>query len=785
MRIMVKGGVWKNTEDEILKAAVMKYGKNQWARISSLLTRKTAKQCKSRWYEWLDPSIKKTEWSREEEEKLLHLAKIMPNQWKTIAPIIGRTAAQCIEHYEKLLDAAQMKEEGVEAADDPRRLRPGEIDPNPEAKPARPDPIDMDEDEKEMLSEARARLANTKGKKAKRKAREKQLEEARRLASLQKRRELKAAGIDVPKQKKKQKGIDYSKEIPFQKKPAPGFYEVDWSKETPEKPSFKEISADQLERKRRREEEENHQQNKKQKGKNEKKVPQALLQINNLNDPNNLKNRSKLMLPSPQLDDDRLEEIARLEGYGSNPSSGTPMLTDSAEEGASFTKALLPAWGPSTPLTQGNTPNPSSRLASLRTPSRTPAREDNLMKEAQNLIALTASQTPLAGGDNPNLHPSDFSSATPKHSELKTPHALDTPARNSSSSSSSGGRDFFTPLRTPGGRSSLEDRADSKAQRKSVRRQLQSGLRSLPSPQNEYKFMLPELPNEEEEKTIGKGGDIDDDASEELRLRREREESERQAKLRMRSQVLQRNLPRPPYLDSSFSEFRSKREDPSIREAEDMLRREMVKLIVHEAIEEPPKNSRFRENHEDTSSFDTFEENQILLARKLIEEEVQNLKKESYPHEFSKEEFERAWSECYEEEVVFPSQKRVGRIQGSKQKKEKIDLIGEEFQGIKNWMEISSTKGGKIEQKVQLLFGGYQKRAGNLLSQIGEIWSQIDQSKMEINSFRRLRQIEEHATSHRLNYLQNIVEKQKEKEHENQQRYLNLITEKENLLTKA
>jgi hypothetical protein len=52
---------------------------------------------------------------------------------------------------------------------------PGEIDPNPEAKPARPDPVDMDEDEKEMLSEARARLANTRGKKAKRKAREKQV----------------------------------------------------------------------------------------------------------------------------------------------------------------------------------------------------------------------------------------------------------------------------------------------------------------------------------------------------------------------------------------------------------------------------------------------------------------------------------------------------------------------------------------------------------------------------------------------------------------------------------
>lgn len=74
-------------------------------------------------------------------------------------------------------------------------MRPGEIDPNPETKPARPDPIDMDEDEKEMLAEARVRLANTKGKKAKRKARGKLIEEARRLALLQKKRELKAAGI--------------------------------------------------------------------------------------------------------------------------------------------------------------------------------------------------------------------------------------------------------------------------------------------------------------------------------------------------------------------------------------------------------------------------------------------------------------------------------------------------------------------------------------------------------------------------------------------------------------
>ena len=90
----------------------------------------------------------------------------------------------------------------------------------------------MDEDEKEMLQECRARLANTKGKKAKRKAREKQLEEARRLAQLQKRRELKIAGIDIYRPLKV-KGVDYSKEIPFHKAVPIGRYNPAES-ETPE-----------------------------------------------------------------------------------------------------------------------------------------------------------------------------------------------------------------------------------------------------------------------------------------------------------------------------------------------------------------------------------------------------------------------------------------------------------------------------------------------------------------------------------------------------------------------
>lgn len=50
--------------------------------------------------------------------------------------------------YNFYRDKAQNRDE---SEDDPRRLKPGEIDPNAETKPAKPDPVDMDEDGRASL----------------------------------------------------------------------------------------------------------------------------------------------------------------------------------------------------------------------------------------------------------------------------------------------------------------------------------------------------------------------------------------------------------------------------------------------------------------------------------------------------------------------------------------------------------------------------------------------------------------------------------------------------------
>lgn len=91
-----------------------------------------------------------------------------------------------------------------------------------------------------------------KGKKAKRKAREKQLQDARRISNLQKKRELKNAGIEE-KERKGIKGMNYSKDIPFHHPQPAGFWDINQEKvrEAGEKRDLSNALMEQLEGKRR------------------------------------------------------------------------------------------------------------------------------------------------------------------------------------------------------------------------------------------------------------------------------------------------------------------------------------------------------------------------------------------------------------------------------------------------------------------------------------------------------------------------------------------------------
>ncbi|KAK6915344.1 hypothetical protein RJ641_020461 [Dillenia turbinata] len=799
MRIMIKGGVWKNTEDEILKAAVMKYGKNQWARISSLLVRKSAKQCKARWYEWLDPSIKKTEWTREEDEKLLHLAKLMPTQWRTIAPIVGRTPSQCLERYEKLLDAACAKDENYEPGEDPRKLRPGEIDPNPESKPARPDPVDMDEDEKEMLSEARARLANTRGKKAKRKAREKQLEEARRLASLQKRRELKAAGIVSRQRKRKRRGIDYNAEIPFEKRPPPGFYDVTDEERQVEQPKFP-TTIEELEGKRRVDIE--AQLRKQDIARNKiaqrQDAPSAIVQANKLNDSETVRKRSKLILPAPQISDHELEEIAKM-GYASDLAGGEELA-----EGSGATRALLANYA-QTPR-QGMTP--------LRTPQRTPVgKGDAIMMEAENLARLRESQTPLLGGENPELHPSDFSGVTPKKKEIQTPNPMLTPSATPGGMSltprigMTPSRDVYSYGMTPKGtpiRDELHinedmdmlDSAKLERQRQAdVKRNLRSGLSGLPQPKNEYQIVIQPPPEDNEEPEEK----IEEDMSDKIASEKAEMEARRQALLRKRSKVLQRELPRPPAASLELirnsliraDEDKSSFVPPTlIEQADEMIRKELLNLLEHDNAKYPLDDKVEREKKKGTKrsangpiavpEIEDFEEDELKEADGLILEEVQYLRVAMGHENESIDEFVEAHKTCLNDLMYFPSRNSYG-LSSVAGNMEKLAALQTEYESVKLKMDNDTKKAQCLEQKIKVITHGYQTRAGKLWSQIEATFKQMDTAGTELECFQALLKQEQLAASHRINGLWEEVKKQKELEQTLQRRYGDLIAEQERI----
>lgn len=812
MRILIKGGVWKNTEDEILKAAVMKYGKNQWSRISSLLARKSAKQCKARWHEWLDPSIKKTEWSREEEEKLLHLAKLMPTQWRTIAPIVGRTAAQCLEHYERLLDQATRRDQDGEtsAADDPRRLRPGEIDPNPEGKPARPDPVDMDEDEKEMLSEARARLANTRGKKAKRKAREKQLEESRRLAALQKRRELKAAGIELSSRSRKERGIDYNSEIPFQLVTPAGFFDTRGEDAAAEAViqqdgAFKAVlksrldapNRDQAEEKARKED------SKKLKRKREEALPDVLAQ---LNDATAIARRGKLMLPPPQVTDRELEEVVKAS------STGAALPDEGA--GADATRLLTHSYADAyTPASFG--------VSQTRTPRVGGKQGDTVLEEAAAQALLLSRSSALTGGDSGYMEAlGDFSGVTPKHAPTPTPNAIasgltpapsgaggrgaaggasargfvpGTPAGSVAGSiagstfSTTSSRDAFG-INEGGGMVDLSGLPQSARKRleRERRAAVAAQLSMLPAPVNEYKIVMPSVETGEEGEE-GEAEPMEEDAMDAVEREAAAHAAARAAELAKRSTALQRGLPRPlivnrqltatagPLTSALMSGGAGCSSEPgatSWAEAEAMMTEEMVRMLEADATAFPPPGAP--EGGKKRKPLKPLPPELLESAKAMLAAELEAI---GGP---SAEEFAAAWEAADAKLAYIPSLQTYAALD-SVSAADRLEAYSQQLQLLRNHMAKDQKKATKIEKKLEVTLGGYRKRAKAAAAEMEQQHDAIAEKKLQLNCFERLAQGEALARPQRLGELEGLVTAQAEREKVLQARYAELLRVRQTL----
>lgn len=625
-----------------------------------------------------------------------------------------------------------------------------------------------------MLSEARARLANTQGKKAKRKARERQLEESRRLAVLQKRRELKNAGINIKVTTVKKGQMDYNADIPFEKAPAPGFYDTREEEERNERQreAF-DPRKQQLANKRKADQMEDGEDRKKRK--NDKggaaaisAAAQKAAQMQKIREAEQSSKRRGLVLPAPQVSEGELEDIVKMGMVGERASQ----LAGSSDNEA--TRGLIGNYS----NIVGNTP--------IRTP-RAPQEEDHIANEIRNARARTETQSALLGGENTPMHEegtTGFGGAAPSKQALATPNPMATPFRGQGGVGATPMRQGpgATPMRTPRDNFNLnredgmqlvaQTPRDIKLREKAMRGDIKSKFAALPKPK-ETDWEL-ELPEEQQEiattETSEEDAAIRDQRNKEIREARERVEFARQ------TQAYQKALPRPSVVDvNAMLEKASTATDP----AEKAVLEETAILIANDA-------KRFGQAKvigavKPTESF----EDELLQRAKMeiaLELSADETKKDT-------EEFARAWEQLHGPSIL-PGLAGYGEdeIDEYQLMTEAFDVSFESrmktwqspltsFQNIQEKIMATAQQGNKIEKKLAVHLGGYQKRAKTLRQKIVDAAEAYDKSKIDLDAFRTLQIAEEAAIPRRLDALRDEVAFVSRREREAQEAYRSLKQE--------
>lgn len=323
---------------------------------------------------------------------------------------------------------------------------------------------------------------------------------------------------------------------------------------------------------------------KKLKRKREEALPDAIAQLNRLNDPMAIAKRGKLMLPPPQVTDRELEEVVK----------------------ASSTAVFDPAGAQATHmLTHSYEATPASAMGSMRTP-RVHGKQggDTVMEEAAAQAALLARDTPLRGGDSAAMEQlGDFGGITPRVQPTPTPNALASgatplaaghtgvhvPGTPSSLAGSVAGSmlSATTPCRDAFGINESGHAIDYAGLPEVARKRLERERRAavgaqlsmLPAPQNEYTIVMPSMEDDTQDDDAGEA--IEEDARDIAEREAVAEAAAIEAQLAKRSTVLRRSLPRPIIVNRQMTSVFAEgglQPDDSLGDADGLVQSEMLKV---------------------------------------------------------------------------------------------------------------------------------------------------------------------------------------------------------------